>query len=395
MQNNQTKVFESEHCILGETVIDFICKTVYDSLMHLDNITYSDYTPFQEEDSDMATKINRSVYINGEKRWVHANTEQEYADKLQMLFGNTSQPPKEKHNFSDYAMNWFETYSKPNIQTVTVETYERQIRRYLIPHFGEMAIEDITLDDVQRLFNGMTGSKATKTKAKQVLSMIFNAAVEDKLVPNNPLDSKRLKITGNACTPTEPYSVEQMQYLTQNLGRVKNPTDRAYIALQALHPLRLEEVLGLKWEDIDVKNGLIHIRRAVTHPRRNRPEIKQTKTESSARTIGLSQLIIPHLDFGAPEDFVCGGKAPLSYTKVRDMCKRIQADTGFSERVTPIRFRTTVLTDIYEQTHDIKLAQTVAGHTTPAMTLKYYVKGRGDAGTAASAIDRIYGAEDT
>ncbi len=166
MQNNQIKVSESEHCILGETVIDFICKTVYDSLTHLDNITYSDYTLFQEEDSDMATKINRSVYINGEKRWVHANTEQEYADKLQMLFGNTSQPQKEKHNFSDYAMNWFETYSKPNIQTVTAETYERQIRRYLIPHFGEMEIEDITLDDVQRLFNGMTGSKATKTKAK-------------------------------------------------------------------------------------------------------------------------------------------------------------------------------------------------------------------------------------
>ena len=32
------------------------------------------------------------------------------------------------------------------------------------------------------------------------------------------------------------------------------------------------------------------------------------------------------------------------------MCQRIQRDTGFEESVTPRRFRTTVLTDLYDQT---------------------------------------------
>lgn len=58
------------------------------------------------------------------------------------------------------------------------------------------------------------------------------------------------------------------------------------------------------------------------------------------------------------------------------MCDRIKRDTGFTENITPIRFRTTVLTDLYDQTKDIKLAQAAAGHTTSAMTLRYYVKGR-------------------
>ena len=31
---------------------------------------------------DMATKINRTVVIDGQRRWIHANTEQEYAEKL-------------------------------------------------------------------------------------------------------------------------------------------------------------------------------------------------------------------------------------------------------------------------------------------------------------------------
>ena len=75
----------------------------------------------------------------------------------------------------------------------------------------------------------------------------------------------------------------------------------------------------------------------------------------------------------------------------RSMCRRIQKDTSFEESVTPIRFRTTVLTDIYDQTKDIKQAQTAAGHTTSAMTLKHYVKGRGDSHTSAAVIADAYG----
>ena len=60
------------------------------------------------------------------------------------------------------------------------------------------------------------------------------------------------------------------------------------------------------------------------------------------------------------------------------------------KNITPIRFRTTLLTDLYEQTGDIKLAQKEAGHTTPAMTLKYYAKGRKTSEQAAAAIQRIY-----
>ena len=73
------------------------------------------------------------------------------------------------------------------------------------------------------------------------------------------------------------------------------------------------------------------------------------------------------------------------------MCERIRRDTGFQDRITPIRFRTTVLTDIYDQTKDIKQAQAAAGHTTAAMTLKYYVKGRSGTHEATSAVERAYG----
>ena len=340
----------------------------------------------------MATKskINQPIIINGEKRWITANTMQEFTDKVIKLMGTPQQTGR--HLFSDYAWNWYNTYSKPNVETATATTYKRQLTLHLCPAFDGLAVEDITTDDVQRLFNGMTGAKATKDKARMVLNQIMDAAVEDKLIPQNPVKSRRVKVTGTASKATPPYSVEQMRFLVQHIGDIQDPADRAFLALQALHPLRLEEVLGLRYEDVDAEGMAIHVRRAVTHPTRNQPEIKETKTDASTRTIGLSALALPHLPGGSKSGFLFGGEKPLSYTQVRKMCQRIKRDTGFTENITPIPFRTTVLTDLYDQTKDIKLAQAAAGHTTPAMTLKYYVKGRETSAQATAAVERAYSA---
>ena len=310
--------------------------------LHLDNRIESNQAPFSEGDTEMATKINQPVVVDGRKCWIRATT------------------------------------------------YKRQLTLHLIPAFEGLAVEDITADEVQRLFNGMSGAKATKDKARMVLNQIMDAAVEDKLLASNPLKSKRVKVTGKASKATVPYSVEQMRYIVQHIEDVKNPLDRAYLALQALHPLRLEEVLGLRGEDVDAENKALHICRAVTHPTRNMPEVKDTKTDSSRRSIGLSALALPYLPEYAAGAYLFGGDKPLSYTQVRKMCERIKRDIGFSENITPIRFRTTVLTDLYDQTKDIKLAQQAAGHTTSAMTLRYYVKGRETAAEAAAAVERVY-----
>lgn len=254
-----------------------------------------------------------------------------------------------------------------------------------------MNLEDILPSDVQRMFNGITGAKETKIKVKNVLNMVFEQAIEEDIIVKNPLRSRSIRITGSASTPTQPYKVEQMRFLVQNIGKLSNPMDKVYLALHALHPLRLEEGLGLKGEDIDKERKLLHIRRAVTHPKRNMPLIKDTKTQASKRTLDLVEQIISYLPDTPAEEFVLGGKEPLSYTQVRRMCERIRREIGFDEPISPIRFRTTVLTDLYDTTKDIKQAQAAAGHTTASMTLKHYVKGRHERQNTAAPIADVYG----
>lgn len=79
------------------------------------------------------------------------------------------------------------------------------------------------------------------------------------------------------------------------------------------------------------------------------------------------------------------------YHSIKRMCERMQKDIGFEEKITPSRFRTTVLTDIYDVTKDIKQAQLAAGHTTAAMTLKHYIKGRKENTKTSDIIDSVYG----
>ncbi len=337
----------------------------------------------------MAYKINRKVLINGKLKNIRANTEQEYADKLIKLYETNSK--NNKHLFGEYAREWFELFCKPNIESATIQTYERQLNKYILPSLGEKYIEDITVGDVQQLFNGIKTSKASKDKVKTVLNQVFESAIDDNYLARNPFNSRRLRISGRESEPTKEYSVKQMGHIVNHLDDIKQERDRMYIALQALHPMRLEEVLGLKWEDIDFENKMIHIHRAATHPKRNKAEVKEPKTKSSIRYIALSSIASKYLKPPKNKsEYILGKNAPLTYTEVRRMCKRIASDIGFDENITPIRFRTTVLTDIYSQTKDIKLVQRTAGHTTSAMTLQYYVKERSDINEAATVVERLY-----
>lgn len=386
MENNEYKCKLCIYNPVGE-MIELILPN---QLLNLDNCIFTSSCTSTNGDESMAYKIKRKVTVAGKTRWITASTEQEYADKIIQLCGYNQNEGEEKHPFNEYAVKWFNIYSKPNVSDVTAITYERQLKKYLLPSFGDKYIEDISTDDIQSMFNSIKNTKASKEKIKTVLNQIIKSAIDDRYIDRNPLNSNKLKITGKASKTTEPYTIEQMQYIEKHIGDVKNEQDRMFIALQAFHPMRLEEVLGLKWSDIDIENRLINIVRAVSHPDRNQPVIKEPKTAGSVRQLGLFKSAIQYLNPKSDDEFIIGGKKALTCTQVRRMCERIQREIGFDEKITPIRFRPTVLTDMYEQTKDISAVQKAAGHTSPTMTFKHYVNGRGTPNKTSEAIEALY-----
>lgn len=349
-----------------------------------------------ESEEFMSNTIRRHVRINGTTVWITAKTEQEYMEKVVRLSGGNVMPvSKPKHPFGEYALTWLNVFSRPNVERVTSVSYEQQLKNYILPVLGEMNLEDITPADVQKIFNNMGKrmKQESKNKVKIVLNQIFKMAMNDDIIAKNPLEAPSIRIKGEKSTPTVPYSVNEMRYMAEHLIDIQSGMDRAWLAISISLPLRPEEVLGLTWADVDEVNGVFHIRNTVTHPARNEPEFKTyTKTAASIRDLAVSEELLSCLPVrGKPNEFVIGGKTPLTYMQVRRMRERIQRDIQFDGSITPRRFRTTVATDISAQTHDLKLVQKMLGHSSPQMTLKHYDKGRSTTVDATDAITSCYG----
>lgn len=349
-----------------------------------------------ESEEFMSNTIRRHVRINGTTVWITAKTEQEYMEKVVRLSGGNVMPvSKPKHPFGEYALTWLNVFSRPNVERVTSVSYEQQLKNYILPVLGEMNLEDITPADVQKIFNNMGKhmKQESKNKVKIVLNQIFKMAMDDDIIAKNPLEAPSIRIKGEKSTPTLPYSVNEMRYMAEHLIDIQSGMDRAWLAISISLPLRPEEVLGLTWADVDEVNGVFHIRNTVTHPARNEPEFKTyTKTAASIRDLAVSEELLSCLPVrGKLNEFVIGGKTPLTYMQVRRMRERIQRDIRFDGSITPRRFRTTVATDISAQTHDLKLVQKMLGHSSPQMTLKHYDKGRSTTVDATDAIASCYG----
>lgn len=161
--------------------------------------------------------------------------------------------------------------------------------------------------------------------------------------------------------------------------------------MQSLHAMRPCEVLGLKWDDFDFKRGVFRIRRNVVHPTRHFPIVGETKTHLSKRELPIMPLALPYLKEAADKyyvagEFLFGGEKPLTYTQHRQMMKRIMRQMGLNE-VSGYTFRHTVITDIYESTHDANIAAAVAGHSKTTTTMNRYAHARKNA--AAKGIEAL------
>ena len=223
----------------------------------------------------------------------------------------------------DYVTEWYERYKKRLLRPKTMLNYESMLKAHIIPFFGEMRVGDVTTSDIQSFFDTMPGAaRSTVKHMKDVLHQIFDAAVEDGYATKNPTNSKRLVLpskqkTRNALTP------EQVQHILFQMVRLRK-SDQLLLMLLIFTGMRKGEILGLKWEDIDMKASMINVSRAVVHVN-NRPVVGRTKTDSGTRDVP----ILPQLERFLKNCertgvYVIGGKdEPVTDTGYSCIWKRI------------------------------------------------------------------------
>lgn len=187
--------------------------------------------------------------------------------------------------FSGFARLWFDTHVRVNLKPTVQDRYETIIRFHLVPYFGDRLISGITALDIEQFkahnvtaVVGKTGRKiAAKTVNEHVcvLSSMFSSAEKWGYLKANPCRGvPRLRLPEQEY---QFYDCKQTELFLSKAAQVE-PDYYAFFATAFKTGMRLGELLGLEWGDIDFVGGQIHLRRShseghTTTPKSGKPRL--------------------------------------------------------------------------------------------------------------------------
>ena len=356
-------------------------------LANLDNQS----TDMSKGEMDMPKRIRELVTVNGKSKWVTGYTFQEVCESYVKLLVSEGLVEWVDNDdgiplFGEYLKTFYSTY-KQKQQANTVINRDRIIRNHVLPSFGTRRIDRIRTTDLQKYFNSLDAkySKETLLKIRNIMSPVFDAAVEDDLIARNPFLSRHFEIGGRETVHHKANPREKRNAMKETLPSVEGRV-RLMAALLLYTGMRFEEVLGLRWEDIT--DEWITVSRAVVHPTRNLPVVKCPKTKTSERRIPLAEplkeLLTPKYKSGFIlfSDRSPKRDSPLSYTEARRVFDKIRRQFGL-EKYTAHDFRDTCATEWRENGMSLDLIARLLGHAKTETTERRYVKYRADIMTGA------------
>ena len=217
-----------------------------------------------------------------------------FNDHLHGNIGITS----ESITLKDFMTNWLNNVVSLNVKANSMQTYQWLFNKQIIPHLGELKVQDLTpatLDDWLRRLQKKGLSYNTISATHTLIHHALNYAVYPaKLISANPADY--IKVPKNA-----PRNVVKRHIITPeqfNALLEKYPFGTPhYIPLLILYHtgMRLGEVLGLSWADIDFAAKKITLRQQIRHLTNKGYFFTTLKTESSNRYILIDVYLLGEL----------------------------------------------------------------------------------------------------
>lgn len=205
---------------------------------------------------------------------------------------------------------WYKNYVAEKVKIKTRCDYESSIRCHIKPHLGKIKLTELKGMHVQQFYNQLAKNGKVREKgglsAKTIrnihigLHRAMEQAVYNDLIIKNPL--KGLSLPKQINKPIEILSQEEQKQL---VGKCfDHPWGRA-IFLTLYTGMRLGEVLGLTWKDVDFEQNCISINKQVGRIQNFDPNIEsktllclrnETKTSSSNRVISVAPKIMEKLN---------------------------------------------------------------------------------------------------
>jgi integrase len=168
--------------------------------------------------------------------------------------------------FKDYSALWLENYVKGVLRPSTFERYDGLLKKYILPEIGSTPLDQIKRSDVRNLLmnvNKEGQSKSSVALIRNVISSLMNHAMDEELIQANPVIGilKQLRMNNTKRITIEPMNPDEVSLV---LSTCQEECLAFYpFFLTAFRTgMRLGELLGLHWGDIDWNSRFIKVRRS-------------------------------------------------------------------------------------------------------------------------------------
>jgi integrase len=222
-----------------------------------------------------------SVYQRKDGRWVasayvlasdgsmkrvqrYGKTRKEAYDKLTKLQENSNRNvavPDRPWKLGEFLDYWLEHVAKPSVRSTTYAKYEQTVRLYLKPNLGSQRLDRLRVAKLQTFFNTRlkAGDSVAKVHAmRTTLSSALTRAMREELITVNP--ARLVSLPAEQPDRVKPWNADEAKSFLESTR--SHPLYPAFV-LMLLYGLRRGEVLGLSWDDVDLEEDVLSIKRQV------------------------------------------------------------------------------------------------------------------------------------
>ena len=170
-------------------------------------------------------------------------------------------------SYSDYLDYWLKEHCQVNLKYHTIEAYSNIVKNHIKPRLGFYRLSQITTSTLQEFLNNLYVEKGySKNFMRNVLKVLktsFTYATDVVgFVKENP--TLKVRLPRYDVPDKDPAHIFSKKEIEMILERFKNNHAFYYAILTAYYTgLRVSEVFGLTWEDIDFEKKTIRVARNI------------------------------------------------------------------------------------------------------------------------------------
>ncbi len=217
--------------------------------------------------------------------------------------------------FSEFTEIWKRDYGSKELAPSTYKRYCRMLETRILPYFGHFYINKIKPTDIMQFYDLLSrdtqlvrkksnnGKKTLKPLSgktilehHRLLRAMLHKAVYWQLIVSNP--AERVQPPKATKPKRKYYDDEQCKVLLDNLTKLGEEQIKYKVAiiLTIFTGVRLGELMGLEWQDIDFKTGIVSINRSSQYLADKGVFTKTPKTESSIREVAIPDFVVSLLE---------------------------------------------------------------------------------------------------